>query len=770
MTVSEFVNKVGFKVKNEDVNKVNSTISDIKNTATRVLGAIGVGLSLTAINGLVEEFSLVNQQVKNSTASLGDQAEIQQKILRAAKDTRSSYEQTASVVSDLVKENSELFGTIDKAIAFNNAATMLFKTAGKTNAEIAGLMEAINKSFAKGYVDSETLSQLLERAPEAVELLCKELGTTQSQLEKLASDGKFTVENLYNAFISNSGQISDAFGDVKMTVTEAITVIRNQWGHWLAETNEMLGLTDTIGKTVVKVSEVAMRALTRVRTGVIWLTEKLGGTENLLKTIAIVAGSIYLAMNFSKIITGLSSIAKMLAAVNFKMLAIIAVIVLIALLVEDFINFIQGNNSLLGEMLKRAGIDADALREKIIGTWQKIRDFLVQCWEFLKQIGGAIWGAIQAFFAEHGETIKAELLSVWEIIKNTLITIWNIIATVAQSVFNTLKEFWAENGDSIKSSLSAIWNSILSIVSSIWGLLKKRAEQIFEGLKAFWEKWGGTITALFAGSWKVISTIFAEALKFIEAALAVWAAVLSGDWQAMWDAIKNYFVTVWDGIKTVLTTILDTIKTVLASAWTVIEEKVISVWERIKNAIVTPIQNAWSVVSGVIEKLKHAFDFEWSLPELKVPHITVSGGEPPFGIGGKGSLPSFDIKWYKKGGILDGATIFGAMGGKLLGGGEAGKEAVLPLSELWKNMKSIVNTGINNLLSFVRPMAGMNTVSTSTVSNVTNSADNRSIVQNVNYHNEFHGERAVQQKAASTMKTVAKDTTAELARGLAFGK
>ena len=69
MTVSEFVNKVGFKVKNEDVNKVNDTIGKIKDTASRALGFLGVGISLASINGLVEEFTRVNNQIKNATSS-----------------------------------------------------------------------------------------------------------------------------------------------------------------------------------------------------------------------------------------------------------------------------------------------------------------------------------------------------------------------------------------------------------------------------------------------------------------------------------------------------------------------------------------------------------------------------------------------------------------------------------------------------------------------------------------------------------------------------
>ena len=102
------------------------------------------------------------------------------------------------------------------------------------------------------------------------------------------------------------------------------------------------------------------------------------------------------------------------------------------------------------------------------------------------------------------------------------------------------------------------------------------------------------------------------------------------------------------------------------------------------------LEAARSVVSSTIEKIKGVFNFSWKLPDLKLPHISVNGGQAPYGIGGKGSLPSFSIQWYKEGGILNGATIFGAMGGNLLGGGEAGAEAVLPLSELWKQMTEIV--------------------------------------------------------------------------------
>lgn len=158
MTIVKFINEVGFKVREGDVKKVNGTISDIKSTATKLLGAIGIGFSLTKINALVEEFGRVNEQVKNSTAALGDQAEIQKKIMESARQTRSSYAETAGVISDLVHESPELFGNIDEAVKFNNAATMLFKSAGKTNEDIAGLTSPARSSSRKRLCSPESSS------------------------------------------------------------------------------------------------------------------------------------------------------------------------------------------------------------------------------------------------------------------------------------------------------------------------------------------------------------------------------------------------------------------------------------------------------------------------------------------------------------------------------------------------------------------------------------------------------------------------------------
>lgn len=106
--------------------------------------------------------------------------------------------------------------------------------------------------------------------------------------------------------------------------------------------------------------------------------------------------------------------------------------------------------------------------------------------------------------------------------------------------------------------------------------------------------------------------------------------------------------------------------------------------------------SALSALKSGVKNLVGALKFSWSLPKLKLPHISVDGGKAPFGIGGAGSLPKFSIKWYKKAEDnafeLNQATIFGAMGGSLLGGGEGRGSEIL--------------IGKNKLLSTIREATG----------------------------------------------------------------
>ena len=822
VTIAEFINKVGFKVKNEDVDKVNNTISGIKDTATKLLGAIGIGFSLTAVNGLVEEFTRVNNQIRNATEALGDQRDIQEEIMAAAEATRTSYSDTANVVSMLVKGNSELFGNVDEAVKFNNAATMLFKSAGKTNEDIASLMEAINKSFQKGYVDSETISQLLERAPEAVALLNKRLGTTSDQLEDMATEGTMTIEDLKAAFIDNIDEIEAGFGNVQYSITDALTVIRSKWGLWLAQTNETLGITDGIGRFMVSAFNNVISVLNRVRNAVTWLGDKLGGVDKLFRLIAITAAAAFAVFNFSKITSGLSSISKLLTAINVKTLAIIAIIVLLALLVEDFINFMQGNDSLIGSLLEKAGVDVEAVRQTIINAWNAIKSFLLSVWDAIKKACSAVWGGIKDFFKEHGDEIKSGLLASWNVIRSILTAVWNVIRTVALAVFGDLQEFWRQHGESIMNALVTAWNTIQSILVGVWNVIKTVAttifgglqtfwqnhgEQItealvnvwniiknvltavwtiistiartiFNGLKAFWDTWGNTILTAISGAWEVIKAVFSTAFNVIADLFAVFAALFSGDWGALWENVKQLVSDIFGGIVNIVSTILSAVWNVISSIFTTIWNFISGVAQNIWSAIATAFTNILTGITTTVTNIKDAIvnGFTAAIDWIK-------------------SLPAQAIQWGADiiNGIVDGIKgAIGAVGDAVAGVADKIKSFLGfsepdegPLSDFHTYMpdmidlmskgitagKEKVRKALEGITGDMSVVANANVASPRTAAAAAGTSQiSKSVVQNVQINNEFNGDRAGQQKSATAMDKAAKDSTAELARGLAYAR
>lgn len=123
-------------------------------------------------------------------------------------------------------------------------------------------------------------------------------------------------------------------------------------------------------------------------------------------------------------------------------------------------------------------------------------------------------------------------------------------------------------------------------------------------------------------------------------------------------------------------------------------------WDQLKNALTTKLNGLKTSVTDLAAKIKNAFSFSWSLPRLKVPHLSIDWQETGSAFArffGVSAIPHINVQWYAKGGILDGAQIFGRMGSSLLGGGEAGREAVLPLDRNTEWMDRIADRVVSRL-------------------------------------------------------------------------
>lgn len=779
MTIAKFINEVGFKVREGDVKKVNDSIKSIKSTATKLLGAIGIGFSLTKINALVEEFGAANKQIQSSVGEMENMDAVQGQVLQKANAARLAYTDMAGYVSNLAKAGSDIF-PVDDAIQFTSTVAKLMKTNGRNDSAISSMMEGFNKSFQKGIVDTETLNKMLEQAPETANVLAQSLGVAKSQLLDMASNGKMTVQQLKDAFMDASGEIDTAFQNSNMSISDGLKNIRNNWGLWLAQMNSTLGVTNAIARAMVKFSDTAMRVMNRVRNAVIWLGDKLGGTDKVLKLIAISAGALFVAFNFDKIKKGIQAIFTGISGVNKQALLMAAAFIIVALLVEDFINFMQGNNSLLGSLLEKAGVDVDKFRANIIKIWGNIKTILTAVWQGIKNVAipifQTIWGVIKTVFEAIGK-----------IIDKIAPQFANLADQLANGNIDTDK--WVKVGEAIAKIIAVIVGVVAAVKTVI--AVVRTVTSVVKGVSAvisFVTSPVGLVILAIMALIAVGILLYKNWDKIKAFAIRIWTAIkdffvniftsIGNFFTSIWEGISTFFSSVWNGIKETVSgavsAVWETISTVFSTIWEFISGVATNIW----TAITTAFTNILSGITGTIGNIKDSIvtGFTAAIDWIK-------------------ALPAQAVQWGKDiiNSIVDGIKSAVSKVGEAVSGVASKIKGFLgfsepdegPLSDFHTYMpdmidlmtkgisagKAKVRDALGALTGDMSIMAQANVASPTTARTAMGSNSvSKSVVQNVNINNKFEGDRAGQQKSAAAMDKAAGDSTGEMARALAYAR
>lgn len=214
----------------------------------------------------------------------------------------------------------------------------------------------------------------------------------------------------------------------------------------------------------------------------------------------------------------------------------------------------------------------------------------------------------------------------WDEIKEVIVKVWETIVDAVTNAVEAVIGFFQNLMDKIKEIVSAIFN----FVADKFNAIKTTMSNIIEAAK------------------NTVCNIF--------------------------EAIKSTISSVINAISSTVSSVFNTIKNAITTPIQAAQSTVSSVFNSIKSAISNTINGARDVVKNAIDKIKSFFNFSWSLPHLKMPHVTISGSfslVPP-------KVPKFSLDWYAQGGVFDQTTLFTA-GGRLGGLGEDGAEAIVPL-------------------------------------------------------------------------------------------
>lgn len=353
------------------------------------------------------------------------------------------------------------------------------------------------------------------------------------------------------------------------------------------------------------------------------------------------------------------------------------------------------------------------IHDTFTNIWDSITGFLSGAWETIKNIVTVGIMAVKEIISAAFQIITLPFRLIWENCKDTVLSIWETIKSVIGEKIDAVKEKITTVTTAISNVASAAWNAISSTASSLWEGIKGTIGSKIDAAKEKVSTATSTITSVASSAWSSVSSTasslwstisstvsskISAASSAVSSATSTITSVASSAWSSVsstassqWESIRSTISSKLSSAKSTVSSLMSGITSTMSSGLSSALSTVSGKFSSIYSTISSKMSAARDAVGNAISALKSKFNFSWSLPHLKLPHVSISGSfsiNPP-------SVPHFGISWYKDGGILTRPTIFGAAGNNLLAGGEAGAEAVVPLATLWDKLETMITSVFN---------------------------------------------------------------------------
>lgn len=287
------------------------------------------------------------------------------------------------------------------------------------------------------------------------------------------------------------------------------------------------------------------------------------------------------------------------------------------------------------------------------------------------------------------EAVTAAWDSVKEAFSNLTESIGEKIEVVKE-FFGNLKDAASEKFSAMKEVVSDKFSQIKGTMGTIMQAAKDTVSEKLQNMKTAYAEHGGGINGIAAAAMEGVKGYYSAGYTFID-------NLTGGKLSAVADKFKSKMSEAKQAVLNKVSEIKNSFSSGLGNAYSTVT----NILGNIKNKFSSILEGAKNIVSNAINRIKSFFNFSWSLPKLKLPHISISGSfslTPP-------SVPHFGIEWYKKamddGMIMNQPTIFGynAKSNQFLAGGEAGSETVVGTQSLMDMINSAVQDSDNDLES-----------------------------------------------------------------------
>lgn len=588
--------------------------------------------------------------------SIDDLTEILDNVTYVAQDTGVS-------VDDLMKKATDGAPQIKMlGLEFGEAVTLIgqFEQNGvDSSAALSGLTKAAGVYTKQGKSMKQGLKETIEAIKnsksetEAMGIAMEIFGAKKApQMIDAIKRGKFNMEELGYTSQVSAGLVSQTYENT-LDPIDKFTTAQNGLKIVLGE----------IGGAIAETFAPALDVLVGLFKNVAEWIKQLPGP---VKQFIVIMGSITaVAGVITPLIVGFMALAGGIGATIAAALPIIGVIAAVVAAIVG-----------IGLVIKNLWETNEGFRNAVETVWNAIMSVINTVVKAISDFVMQIWGTLTSWWNDNQQLIR-----------QTAETVWNAISAVVTTVMNVLGPFIETAWNNISTVISTVWDTIKTVVETainvVLGIIKTVMQIINGDWSGAWESIKGIAESIWNGIKSIAESVFNAMAQILS---NIWNTI-SSTASSIWNGISSTLSGIWNGISSTVSSVFNGISSTISGIWNGISSTASGIWNGIKDTIGGAINGAKDLVGKAIDGIKGFFNFQFKWPHIPLPHFKASGSLNPMDwLKGKG-IPSIGIEWYAKGGILTKPTAFGMNGNSLMVGGEAGKEAVLPLNE--RNLSAI---------------------------------------------------------------------------------